>query len=467
MNKEEKKELKQKQKLRSQFQTAGVVIFTGFVLIALYFAFLRSEELGETLSTIGAAFTPVVSGLIMAFLVSPMMGYLEKWFTLLANKITKKDKSYRKGARSAASIISVLTLIAIIVLFFVVVVPEIISTLQFLSGHIGEQVDNFVIWVNEITDYSYEEVINNLQTGQIDEYVDQVYDWGVTNYESVKEVVSPTDIVSKVTVGVIGVGKFLFNIFVGIFVAIYALMAKDTFRGQAKKIIYGIFKPAHANVVLEVSRKTSELFHGFISGKIFDSFIIGVLCYIAMVIMKLPYALLVSLIVGVTNIVPVFGPYIGAIPSFIIIVLTEPVLGLYFIIMIVVLQQIDGNIIGPKILGDSTGLSSFWVVFAIVVGGSLFGFLGMLLGVPTVAVIYYICGRTSRWLLKKRGMDEETTSYVNLESVDAESLEIITKTVEEKEASKPKAGFSKVVSSVVNKIKIQLKKISDTKKITK
>ena len=151
------------------------------------------------------------------------------------------------------------------------------------------------------------------------------------------------------------------------------------------KIIYAIFKPVRANVVVKTVRKSNEIFGGFISGKILDSAIIGVIAYIVLAIMKMPDTMLVAVIIGVTNIIPFFGPFIGAIPSFIIIVLQNPVQGLYFLIFVIILQQVDGNIIGPKILGDSTGLSSFWVVFAILVFGGLFGYA------PIMPVNKYSC----------------------------------------------------------------------------
>lgn len=142
------------------------------------------------------------------------------------------------------------------------------------------------------------------------------------------------------------------------------------------------------------------------------------ICYIGLVIMRMPYSLLVAVIVGVTNVIPFFGPYVGAVPSVILIALADPIKGLYFLIFILVLQQIDGNIIGPKILGNSTGLSSFWVVFAILVGGGLFGFMGMLLGVPTFAVIYYLIREVTAWILRKRKLPENTVDYIRMQDVD-------------------------------------------------
>ena len=173
-------------------------------------------------------------------------------------------------------------------------------------------------------------------------------------------------------------------------------------------------------MIIHTARKSNEIFGGFISGKIIDSLIIGLLCYIGLVILNMPYTILVSVIVGVTNVIPFFGPYIGAVPSIIIIALDNPIKGLYFAIFILVLQQLDGNVIGPKILGDSTGLSPFWVVFAIIIGGGLFGFAGMLLGVPTFAVIYYIAGEAVGSRLKKRQLPTDTESYIKAEKLDEE-----------------------------------------------
>ena len=170
-------------------------------------------------------------------------------------------------------------------------------------------------------------------------------------------------------------------------------------------------KAEHANMLLHITKKSNEIFSGFLIGKIIDSAIIGVLCFICLSALKMPYTLLVSVIVGVTNVIPFFGPYIGAIPSAVLILLEEPKMGIYFIIFIIVLQQIDGNIIGPKILGNSTGLSAFWVVFAILVGGGLFGIPGMILGVPTFAVIYYIVAMIINQRLEAKNLPQSSEYY--------------------------------------------------------
>ncbi len=173
-------------------------------------------------------------------------------------------------------------------------------------------------------------------------------------------------------------------------------------------------------MILHLTTKSNEIFGGFIIGKIIDSAIIGVLCFFGLSILDMPYVMLVSVIVGVTNVIPFFGPYIGAVPSAILILLSDPMKGLYFIIFILVLQQFDGNILGPKILGNSTGLSAFWVIVAILLGGGLFGFVGMVMGVPTFAVLYYIAEMILDNRLKRKSLPIDTGYYSKMSYVDSE-----------------------------------------------
>jgi len=218
--------------------------------------------------------------------------------------------------------------------------------------------------------------------------------------------------------GVISVLNVLYNLFIGIIVAIYILASKDTFSAQAKKVVYGIFKKEHADVVISYVRIADGMFSGFIVGKIVDSTIVGILCFAAMTIMGLPYALLISVIVGVTNIIPVFGPYIGLVPSALLILIVNPMQALYFVILIAVLQQIDGNIIGPAILGESTGLSAFWVLFSILLFGGLWGIVGMIIGVPLFAMNYRIVADFINWKLSAKQLSTLTDRYRNLKRIE-------------------------------------------------
>ena len=270
---------------------------------------------------------------------------------------------------------------------------------------------------------------------------------GVDKITDTVETFFEDDIFSKVqtyltsiTSGVIYGVKFVLNVIVGLIISVYVMADQEHFAGQAKKIVYAMFKPVRANVIVDTVRKSNEIFSGFISGKILDSAIIGVIAYIVLAIMKMPDTMLVAVIIGVTNIIPFFGPFIGAIPSFIIIVLQNPVQGLYFLIFVIILQQVDGNIIGPKILGDSTGLSSFWVVFAILVFGGLWGFPGMLLGVPIMAVIYYIVSNVVTYSLKKRGIPGTEIDYVNLERIDKHTNQPVYETTEKNKKQDEKSA---------------------------
>lgn len=195
---------------------------------------------------------------------------------------------------------------------------------------------------------------------------------------------------------------------------------------------YHCSTPSHANVVRIFTQKANDIFGGFLIGKIIDSAIIGVLCFIGLSFLNMPYTMLVSVIVGVTNVIPFFGPYIGAIPSTLLILLANPIKGIYFLIFILLLQQLDGNFIGPKILGNSTGLSSFWVIFSILLGGGLFGFLGMLLGVPTFAVIYYIIELIIDGRLHRKNLPESSDYYDEYSFVDDTGKYVISRETMEK-----------------------------------
>ena len=247
-------------------------------------------------------------------------------------------------------------------------------------------------------------------------------------------------IVKTVSLSMLSFAKAVWNLVIGLIISIYLLASKERFVSQGKKLLYAFWDTRQANVIMEDLRLIDSTFGGFISGKILDSAIIGVIAYIVLAIMKMPDTMLVAVIIGVTNIIPFFGPFIGAIPSFIIIVLQNPVQGLYFLIFVIILQQVDGNIIGPKILGDSTGLSSFWVVFAILVFGGLWGFPGMLLGVPIMAVIYYIVSNVVTYSLKKRGIPETEIDYVNLERIDKHTNQPVYETTEKNKKQDEKSA---------------------------
>lgn len=410
----------------------AVLVFVLFCCCTMFFFMIyRYNGVSKGWDTIMKVLQPITFGLVIAYLINPIMKFFEKHLLHFLEPRVQKEKKCRKIARSIATGGAVVVFVLIVILLFAMMIPQLISSISGMVNSLPKQVDSFIDWFNGLTN-SDNEIIQSLETNMMD-MVTYLENW-------VKESFLPNiqTYITSITSGVINMVKVLMNAIIGLIVSVYVLMTKEKFIGQSKKIVYAIFKPVRANVIIDTFRKSNEIFGGFISGKLLDSAIIGVLCYICLLIMKMPYTLLVSVFVGLTNIIPFFGPFIGAIPSVIIIALADPIKGIYFLIFIFILQQVDGNIIGPKILGDSTGLNSFWVVFAIMVGGGLFGIGGMILGVPTFAVIYYIIDKTVDYCLRKRKLPEDTDEYIRLEKVDEKTNEIVLLEEPVEEASEKK-----------------------------
>ena len=218
-------------------------------------------------------------------------------------------------------------------------------------------------------------------------------------------------ILASLTTGVVNLAKSMLNLIIGVIISVYLLSGKDRFLAQSKKLCYAALGQKKGGYVCNVCTFANRVFGGFIGGKIIDSLIIGVLCFIGLRILDMPYTMLISIIVGVTNIIPFFGPYLGAIPSALLLLVIDPMKCLYFVIFIIILQQLDGNVIGPQILGDATGLDSIWVVVSLLIFGNLFGVLGMVIAVPLFAVIYKIVTELVNFLLKKRELSTATQDY--------------------------------------------------------
>lgn len=397
---------------------ALVVFITFCCCILFFFMIYRYNGFTDFWRHLTRILQPIIIGLVLAYLLNPVMRFQEKYLLKLFVPRMKSRKNAEKTSRGIAIAGSLAFLVLIFVLLIALIVPSVMKSIQEIATTLPDEVNNLLIWVDEFT--------------KGDTEVAEIARQGIEKASKTVQDILANDILpqaqaylASITSGVIYGVKFVINILVGIIISVYVMASQESFAGQAKKIIYAVFKPVRANVITKTIRKSNEIFGGFISGKLLDSAIIGILAYIVLAIMKMPDTILVAVIIGVTNIIPFFGPFIGAVPSFFIIVLQNPIQGIYFLIFVVVLQQIDGNIIGPKILGDSTGLSSFWVVFAILVFGGLWGFPGMLLGVPIMAVIYYIVQNCVAYFLRKRGLAEDTQSYIYLTGVDQKTNKII------------------------------------------
>ena len=385
--------------LKPQYVIIALVVFVTFCCCILFFFMIyRYNGFTDFWKKLSLILQPIIIGVVIAYLLNPIMKFLEGHLLKFLEPRMKSKRKAKKTSRGIAITGSLVFLVGICVLLVAAIVPSISASIQSMITSFPQEAKDLTKWVDEVTNGDTE-LASMIQQG-----VDKITDTVETFFED--------DIFSKVqtyltsiTSGVIYGLKFVLNVIVGLIISVYVMADQEHFAGQAKKIVYAMFKPVRANVIVDTVRKSNEIFSGFIIGKILDS----------------ADTVLVAVLIGVTNVIPFFGPFIGAVPSFIIIVLQNPIQGLYFLIFIVVLQQIDGNIIGPKILGSSTGLSAFWVVFAILVFGGLWGFPGMLLGVPLMAVIYYVAQKTVSYFLKKRGLTTDTLAYVYLTKVDKES----------------------------------------------
>lgn len=395
-------------------------IYAAFIIIIFYFLLKNNRSVSLAIDHLLTVVQPIFMGFAMAFLMNPLMVFLEKRLDKPFKFICKNPQTAERVNRVVSSIISLVVLGGVVIYIIATVLPNLINTIVYLANHIDNQAAAVLDYCNYVTKGKYEEALMQAKEYKIGDLMEEGLDFleQYIDYDQSK-------MMTTITSSVLSIGKIFINLIIGAFVSIYVLLSKEMFKGQAKKLICGLFKPDYANIILEISRKSGDIFYGFIIGKIIDSMIIGIICYISCLIMKMPYPILVSAIIGVTNIVPVFGPYIGAVPTVLIIFLTEPKKGIYFLIFILILQQIDGNLIGPKILGDSTGISSFWVVFAVVLGGGYFGFWGMLIAVPIVAIIYYIAGKLARYMVKRHGFPEETSEYISLDHIDIENNSLV------------------------------------------
>lgn len=314
-----------------------------------------------------------------------------QWFSRL-----KKSQK-----RSIGLILTYLTAIGICYLFIHFIVPQLIESIMGFVNDIPQYVDNLTTIFNDLikdTNISPEYVA--LMQEQMDKYIKFVMDFA-------KEIIPIVGNMLKV------IASSIWNIVLGIIISVYLLIDKEIFFAINRKITCALFSKKTADRIFQLTYRTNETFGKFLIGKIIDSAIIGVLSFIVFTIFKIPYTLLISVIIGVTNIIPFFGPFIGAIPSGIIILFVSPTKALIFIILVFIIQQLDGNVIGPKILGDSIGISAFWILFAILVAGKFLGIVGMIIGVPLFAIVYSVIKEDVEFRLKNKNLPTETEDYMD------------------------------------------------------
>ena len=373
--------------------------FGAISLSVLFFFFLyRLQGVGEALDKVVSILRPFIYGGIIAYLLRPMCNWFSKTFSSWA-----KGK-YDRLTEAAAILVSMIAGGLVVYALIIMIAPQLYKSIVSLWTRIPEEVNQLIAWASA-TFGENEELLNYLNTGYTQMY-NTLDTW-------VQQTLVPqiTNIVSGVGMSVWKVLLALKDVLIGVIAAVYMLASRKKFARQGTMLIRSAFKPKIADLVLEEIAYIDRMFGGFIDGKIVDSAIIGVLCYIGCTIFKFPNALLVSAIVGITNVIPFFGPFLGAIPSILLIMIESPIKALWFALFVLGLQQLDGNVIGPKILGDHTGVSSFWVLFSILLFGGLWGLVGMIVAVPLFAVIYDLIKRGIRRGLKRNGCCEILDDY--------------------------------------------------------
>jgi predicted PurR-regulated permease PerM len=417
---------KKKREFLRQYIGWGVtIVVVSTLVLLLFFCIYRSAALKRALGKLIHILTPVIYGMVIAYLLAPLYDYLHrKVRKICLNKLRWKTPKMEMFASAFAMFLTFAFMLAIVAGLLVLLIPRLITSITGIIETFPATMNTMSLYIQQIFGGH-----SNLE-GPVVTLYQQIYDylqsWVQNDVEpQIQQMFSYfTDIVRNTVI-------FVKNFIIGIVVAVYILANKRKFSSIAKKLLYAVFDVRIGNVIMENIRFADQAFGGFLGGKIVDSAIIGIISGIVLSIMNMPYSLIIAVVIGVTNIIPFFGPFIGAVPSTILIFLVSPLKALYFVIFVLVLQQFDGNILGPKILGKTTGVSSFGVLFSIIFFGGLFGFVGMIIGVPLFAVIRHIVSYLVRESLKRKDLPTNSEAYDNLDHFDGAQHPIPQKEAEE------------------------------------
>jgi len=382
--------------------------FAAFIVIlcsiVVFFAIYRIDAVQSTVETVTGVFMPFIYGLVMAYLLCPVYNFTVRSVYGLINKGERRVSRALTISKAIGTVVALVVLMVLICGVLWMIIPGLIESIVNIIEMLPSSMNALQDWVNaKLTDYPQARFAIE---GWIDHFTDDAVAF-------VTQTLLPeyASIAVSISEGVLGALNIVKNLFIAVIVCAYFLNIKDTFAAQSKKVIVALCKPETAEEILQGAAFTNQTFGGFINGKLIDSAIIGVLCFICMSIFGWEYTLLISCIIGITNIIPFFGPFIGAIPSALLLLMVDINQCLWFLVFILCLQQFDGNILGPKILGETTGIASFWVLFSVVIGGGLFGFIGMILGIPIFVVTYAYVSRAINRKLEKRGFSTDLSNY--------------------------------------------------------
>lgn len=386
----------------------GIAAFGTVAAILLFFdTFFGTKQLPRLWSQFLDAFMPIVYGAFLSYMLAPAINFFEGWLFFDSLRKARKEGKLSSTSARVCSILIVWLIVSILVyLLLSILLPELYKSVIQLASNLETYYHTINGWIGMLferfpeTEVWLSERMADIYT-QIETYITDM----LSQLQS---------LMAAAGRGMISVMTFLKNLLIGVIVSIYFLGTKEQCAASGRRILYGLFSRKNVRWILRGARRVDSIFAGFVRGKLLDSLIIGVLCFIGCSLLDFPYTPLISVFIGVTNIIPFFGPFLGAIPSVFLILLVSPMQALYFTVFVLALQQLDGNIIGPKILGDQTGLSSLWVIIAILVGGSFFGVAGMFFGVPVCACLRYAGDFLIRQRLTERNLPTDLMTYAKV-----------------------------------------------------
>ncbi|NFS52398.1 AI-2E family transporter [Clostridium botulinum] len=371
-----------------------ISMYSFIVVSAIIVFYLSIAEFGSLLGKISGIIV-ILQPFIIGFSIAYILNFILKFYE-------KKLKKYSKlkAKRGLGLVLTYITAMLLVGLFIQFVLPQLIQSIIGLVNDVPKFINESTKFINKLMlDLNISEEYLPLINNNFNEFINYI-------------IKIATNLLPVLGSFVTKIASSIWNIVLGVIISIYLLIDKEKFCAMSKKVTYAIFFKNAAEKIIEITHRSNDTFGKFLMGKILDSFIIGILTFVILTIFRMPYAILISVIVGITNIIPFFGPFIGAIPSVIIILFVSPIKALWFLLIILVIQQIDGNIIGPKILGDSIGISAFWILFSILFAGKFLGLIGMIIGVPLFAVVYSIIKEIVEANLKKKGLKIKTKDYM-------------------------------------------------------
>lgn len=397
----------------NKYFNIGLTIFLIIAAcIIFFFLIFKLNLIIDSILWIIKLFIPFIIGFVFAYLLNPIVDFFQnKLFLNSIKKIKLKDDKKLKISRYSSIFLTFIIVIIILVLSFDFIIPELLKSLEILIVNIPiylEQIKNYLLGLidnhkdlENIILNNYDAISTSLVNTINNNFLPKIEEWVVLFSN-----------------GLVGLIKVLYNTVLGFIISIYFLLDKENFQAQLKKVLYALFSVKKANSIIDSARYTDKIFGGFIMSKLTICLILALVTFIFLTIFNFPYAIIIALLVGITNIIPYFGPFIGGIPSALIILLQDPSKFWLLIIYLVAIQQIEGYYLEPKIMGMKTGIKSFWVLFAIIIFGGAFGLVGMIIGVPIFAIIYAYMGKKLNKILNKKKLPVETEKYVNIDKLN-------------------------------------------------